>query len=153
RIVRHLIADRPGVVAPVASGVFPAVDPTGTRLAYLACDGPSGHTDTVVIRSLATGDERRIPVNPAERSWWATPPRWSPDGGHLAMRVVEGPGGGSPLRVLDAQSGASLAASPVVWFSDAADIFGYLGATGSLLGATDMPAHRARVVEMDPLTG
>jgi hypothetical protein len=148
RIVHHSLSDPPGVADTVGAGIFPAVDPTGMRLAYLACEGPSGYADTLVIRDLRSGVERRIPVNASDSSWWATAPRWSPDGRHLAMRVVQGPTGGSPLRILDLEHDTSLASARVVGFSDSGDVFGYLGATGDLLGALDAPAHQSRVVAM-----
>ncbi len=153
RIMHHSLGEAPGVADLVAAGIFPAVDPNGTRLAYLACDGPTGYTDTLVIRDLRSGAERRIPVNPKNSSWWATPPRWSPDGRSLATRVIQGPGGGSPLRILDLEHDVSLAGARVVMFSDAGDVFGYLGATGDLLGAMGgAPDHPSRVVAMDPST-
>jgi hypothetical protein len=148
RIVHHSLGDPPGVADTVAAGIFPAVDPTGMRLAYLACDGPSGYADTLVIRDLLSGAERRIPVNASDSSWWATAPRWSPDGRHVAMRVIQGPTGGSPLRILDLAHDTSLASARVVGFTDSGDVFGYLGPTGELLGAVDAPAHQTRVVAM-----
>jgi len=148
RILRHSLGDPPGVADTIGPGIFPAVDPTGMRLAFLACDGPSGYADTLVIRDLLSGAERRIPVDAGESSWWATAPRWSPDGRRLAMRVIQGPTGGSPLRILDVEHDTSLATARVVGFSDSGDVFGYLGPGGELLGAVDAGAQRADVVAM-----
>jgi hypothetical protein len=148
RILHHSLSDADGVADAIAAGLFPAVDPTGTRLAYLACDGPSGYTDTLVVRDLLSGAQRRIPVNARESSWWATAPRWSADGSHLAMRVVQGPTGGSPLRILDLAHDSSLVAAREVGFTDAGDVFGYFGSAGQLVGAVDGATGRSQVVAM-----
>lgn len=84
RIVRFPLEDRSGVAEEIVErGDTPAISPDGRRLAYIERserpDDKPGCVDTLVVRDLATGDDRRW-VDPSE-------PSQTPQGSLLPVRL------------------------------------------------------------------
>jgi len=78
----------------------PAWSPDGRSLAYIAAREPNWF---VVVRSLATGDEREFPLGERSLELGASL-RWFPDGKSIALPAFE-PGKGDSLVRLDVETG------------------------------------------------
>lgn len=97
-IDRTIMENRGGAPNPVLEGVpaagSPALDPTGTKLAYIAA--PDDGEFDIFVLDLSTGESTRLTTNP-DRD---TSPRWSPDGTRIAYRARVG--GNSDLWLMGA---------------------------------------------------
>lgn len=76
-----------GEVESVAPGGSPALSSDGRLLAYVPYDPSTCESfDDIVVRDLATGEERHIPGDlPVEPFSGVFDLSWAPDGGHLAF--------------------------------------------------------------------
>jgi hypothetical protein len=99
-----------GAERRIASGGSPALDPDGTRLAFvsLAKRGDIIYRTAVVVLNLTTGRRRTIPFG--RETVWGTPPEvllnWSPDGRRLAAFD------GKQIRLVDVSTAQDVASQP-----------------------------------------
>lgn len=91
---------------------LPDWSPDGMRLAYFV-QGDRLREPTIVIRDLASGDERFLPID-LRRGPGRDAMRWAPDGGSLLFRGGSREKGHGFFRI-DAETGRS---TPMVTFSD-----------------------------------
>lgn len=91
----------------VAEGFAPAVSPDGTTLTYVVTEGARPPEPVLVLRDLATGDERRLARDEQEPFHFIPDVAWTGDGAQVAFTAGEIQTG---LYVVDA-SAASLDAA------------------------------------------
>jgi Tol biopolymer transport system component len=114
---------RPGDVYSRTASAF-AVSPDGTSLAYYAV-GADG-VATLVVRTLATGEERQVPIASANAVPVAQSVFWSAD----SRQLVAGAGGGTQVFDLSSRSVRALCACRYVggaWAPDGTVLLGAFG--------------------------
>ena len=89
-------------------GLRPSWSPDGKYLAYLRPKPGGGYDEELVVRTLATGDERRYPPDNDAKIGAYDKPLWFPDGHALLQRVTYAgapQGGGQALYEADPRTG------------------------------------------------